>query len=383
MKKAAFILTLVILFNAAPFGSLAAKNSISTELSASGFLSKGQDDDTWSLAALQKGRLNFRGSSQDVRARFSLDFTATESMVSPSSVDLSIYLAFARMNFEHFRLTLGKSKTVWGNGVYFNAGDLLHGSVDLAAGLTDSVIRDQSAWQAGFWLPLDDFSYFETIAALPLAEPFNPQKNLDLEQTDLGLRWAGDWQDLSLEIGYLFSGVNLAHTPYLALQGYIPIADSGFDWYLSAADTISQDTENIEQYAKDNFRITVGLFFSHNFESGDTLALRLEALIKAFGEWEAQKTIDPITALTEPDYGLYLYPELSWSPSSNFALLFNGVFSVIDLSASLAVTSRFKLFKNLTMINGAAVRIGEEDDTYAWKKAGGLSIILVGIDYIF
>jgi hypothetical protein len=66
------------------------------------------------------------------------------------------------------RLSFGKMPIAWGQGTFFNAGDILFGSMPNQTSLFSSEYRTDTDWMGVFYLPLGDWSFVETAGLPPM-----------------------------------------------------------------------------------------------------------------------------------------------------------------------------------------------------------------------
>lgn len=367
---------------------LAAESRTSVKVSsyAAGY-SNGNDG--LDLTGLATARLSIKSTgSRDVKGEFSLD-SSTASMEAGGLPLLDIYRAFVQTDFPALRLTLGKARLSWGDGIYFNAGDRLYGSTSLTAGLSSSVFRDEARWLAAVYLPFGMFSFVEALALPPdfVLEAAADPEYYDITHTDAGLRIVTEAVNTKFEAGYLYNYCDSDgdgsddqgfHEPYVSLQGYLLL-----DWHLSAAARI--DPSDPEESFRENLEITAGVAHSFYPQGAPTIGLRLEGLIRPGQGWEATSYASAAAAqaalATDPGYGLFLYPEISVSGGSA-ALIVNGLYSPVDNSGMASLLGQWKIYQGLTLLGAFSFQAGGEDDLFGWDRRGGRSLTL-GAEYVF
>ena len=153
------------------------------------------------------------------------------SLDTAPSFDSIVHKAYFKARFPSFRLTAGKTRLSWGDGMLFNAGDVLYGSNSTSVFLTKAELRSTTNWLASVNYPLGFFSFAEAVV-MP-SETDNPNGML------FGARYYTTVKDIKVEMGYATktpetTGVRL-HKPYISLQGNL-----GFDWYLSSSVAIPE-----------------------------------------------------------------------------------------------------------------------------------------------
>lgn len=338
------------------------------------------------LTGLATARLSIKSTgSRDVKGEFSLD-SSTAALEAGTLPMIDIYRAFVQTDFPALRLTLGKARLSWGDGIYFNAGDRLYGSTSLTAGLSASVFRDEARWLAAVYLPFGMFSFVEAVALPPdfiLDTTVDPDY-YHISHTDAGLRIVTEAVNTKFEAGYLYNyrgdeplGAEDRgfHEPYVSLQGYFFL-----DWHLSAAARI--DPEDPEASFKENLEITAGVAHSFYPQGAPTIGLRLEGLIRPGQDWEAAGYPTSEAALAaDPGYGLFLYPEVSLSGGAA-ALIVNALYSPVDNSGMASLLGQWKIYQGLTLLGSFSFQAGGEGDLFGWDRKGGGSLTL-GAEYVF
>jgi len=318
----------------------------------------------WALLTLGTARVSASATSENVKAELAVDALVGEGIVS------SVARASVAVRFPGFRLTLGKARLSWGEGVAFNAADLLFGAGSaLALDLTADSLRDDAAWMAALTVPLGRFSFLEAVALPPpldvaglLANPLAPLP----EPADVaaGGRVVGKLAGIKVEAAYLYRGDTATHAVATSLQGNLLV-----DWHLSARMEIpSLGTPDL---GGESFRVSAGLFHRQRLGQRASLSLRLEALVCPAGSWAELEPSSPPDP--PPVYGLLLYPELALALGQAVSVTARALISPVDGSALLAPAVALSLHKGLTFLGMASVALGDSTDTFAWDRRGGLS----------
>ena len=146
---------------------LPADSTISTQLDIFQSVIRTSADDL-GLATSGRARLDIQSRGNTfVRGRFTLDafLSASDSAAGPAA-SLNIHRAFIKTRFplseeRFFNITAGKTRLTWGDGALFNAGDIIFGRSARNPDLTQSTIRDETAWMLVAFVPLDDFAFVE------------------------------------------------------------------------------------------------------------------------------------------------------------------------------------------------------------------------------
>ena len=270
------------------------------------------------------------------------------TLASVTSFDNVVYKAYFKARFLSFRLTAGKTRLSWGDGMLFNAGDVLYGSNSTSVSLTQAELRSTTDWLASVNYPLGFFSFAEAVVM-----PSETGTPIDML---FGARYYTTVKDLKVEIGYASKNPTTTvrqHKPYISLQGNL-----GFDWYLSSSVAIPV-AGDIAQESSKSWMISVGIFHLVSLPQDRTLTLRLELLTRPFGTWETGPVADGTAAIL-------LYPELvlSYSPSLSFSL--RSIISPLDLSAMSTLGMSWNIFDAFNLIGSISLATGDEGDLFAW-----------------
>ena len=306
-------------------------------------------DDTWKEymnANLSVSLASQR--SENVRGEVVLQGNS-QSIVT--SFDNVVYKAYFKARFPSFRLTAGKTRLSWGDGMLFNAGDVLYGSNSTSVFLTKAELRSTTNWLASVNYPLGFFSFAEAVVM-----PSETDAPIDML---FGARYYTTVKDIKVEMGYATktpekTGVRL-HKPYISLQGNL-----GFDWYLSSSVAIPE-AGDITKETGESWMISAGVFHLVTLPLDRSLTLRLELLTRPFGTWETGSVADDTAAIL-------LYPELvlSYSPSLSFSL--RSIISPLDLSAVSTLGMSWNIFDAFNLIGNISIATGDDGDLFAWSS---------------
>jgi hypothetical protein len=328
-----------------------------------------EDDYEWALTGTGTARITFRNADDpNVRAQLSLDARLGDVPY------LDIARAFVRMGFPWFRATVGKAALSWGEGFYYNAGDVIFGPVGSSLDITADELRDEAAWLTTIFVSLGPFSFLEAVAVSPelniselLSDPkADPPSAAD---TAGGLRVLTKIGATQAEAGYLFRGTEVSHNPYLSLQGNLYV-----DWYLSGTTSIPQWNPRREDLT-DTLLVSGGLYHIARLPGRSDLQLRLEGLVAPDAAWTDRE--DP-----EATYGLMLYPEIVWNAGESVAVILRNFVSPIDRSALLSAGVNWNVFEGLKLLAFVAGQVGGDDDIYGWDRPGGIAVT-TGVQYIY
>ncbi len=272
------------------------------------------------------------------------------SLKAVTSFDDVLYKAYFKARFPSFRLTAGKTRLSWGDGILFNAGDVLYGSNSTSVSLTQAELRSTTNWLASVNYPLGFFSFAEAVVM--------PSDTHDPTDMLFGTRYYTTVKDIKVELGYATkkpaSEVRV-HKPYISLQGNL-----GLDWYLSSSVAIPE-AGDIAQESAESWMISAGILHLVTLPLDRSLTLRLELLTRPFGAWET----DPVTDGTA---AILLYPELvlSYSPSLSFSL--RSILSPLDLSAMSTLGMSWNIFDAFNLIGSLSLFTGDQGDLFAWNS---------------
>jgi hypothetical protein len=338
------------------------------------------DEEDWGLTGLANAGLTFASAGyRNVKAELDVDLSVGENVL------FDVSRAYIKVRFPWFRATLGKNRISWGEGVMFNAGDLIAASSGMATDLTQDVFHDQGVWMAEGYIPLGRFSFLELVVLPPVPELF-PVEMPSINDTAAGARVYLKPLGIKTEAGYLFRAaeerVDMQHVPYLSLQWHLLV-----DWQVSASTTIpgkEREDEDLGDELLDELKISWGVFHMHSFPGGASLSLRLESMIRPEGSWEPVEHTSPddSSESTPENYGILLYPEIVFRPSSSLALIGRSVVSPVDASALLTLGSSWNVYQGFSLLGFFILQAGGEDDLFGWDREGDIAVTL-GMEFAF
>lgn len=295
-------------------------------------------------------------------------------------IDISVPRAYVKFRFPKIRSVIGKAPFSWGEGLIFNAGDVIFGNTALNTNLMQTEFQDSNTWLTTIYYSLGSFSYIEAIF-LPPEDIYNITGSSyivenGIDATLTGGRFVTRLGNTKLESGYIYDGMMNSHKPYISLQGNLYL-----DWHLSSSVSLPTG-DAIPGSLEDSLIITAGIYSLAGIGYDGILNYRLEALIKPFEKWE-EYSAGPGQPET---YGVYLYPELAWSFNSSMALILRSFISPVDMSASISPGFSWNVFQGFSLLGFATFGIGDTTDTYAWEpESGGGSgfALLAGVSVIY
>jgi hypothetical protein len=322
----------------------------------------------WTLYSMGAARVSLGVTSENVKADLAVSALLGEGM---EDFVPSLTRASVAARLPGLRVTLGKARLSWGEGVAFNAADLLFGGSSVGAlDLTAETLRDDAAWMAALYLPLGSFSFLEAVALPPpldvAALVANPASSLpDPADAAAGARFVGKLWGVKTEASYLYRGSTRTHAVAACLQGNLIV-----DWHLSAAAELGADSLNAEEVAG-SLRVSGGIFHLQRLGPRASLSMRLEALAAPWGEWEE---IEPPGAPAA--YGILLYPEIGLSVGQELSLTARALISPVDGSALLVPALSLTLWKGLSFLGMASIAVGDETDTWSWERSGSIALLV-------
>ena len=293
------------------------------------------------------------------------------TLAYPETPDLlTIDRAYLRARFPKFRLTMGKTRTGWGDGVLFNAADLLFGSTGTAGvDLSAAELRSDTRWLTGVNIPLGPFRFIETLVIA--SENFEPK------DTEAGIRLYTTIDSVKLELGGAYRADNRVDTntgkgftPYAALQGHF-----GVDWYAASSVNIAYPADQILEELRDSWIISAGAYHMITVGYQGMLTARLEALVHPFGNW--QQSDDDLS------YGLYLYPEVVYTPDDTWSFLLRSIISPIDASAQITAGATWQVMQGFTLHGYATIHAEEAGDTFVWQSTQSSASLILGASWIY
>ncbi len=253
----------------------------------------------------------------------------------------SIERAYVKFRFPYFRAVIGKAPSSWGEGLIFNAGNLLFADSGIQTNLMQQDFSGTAAWMTGITIPLSPFSYTELVS-LPPDSIF-----LGIGASKAGGRIVSASGPVKIEAGYLYDGSADIHKTSISFQ-----VNSLLNSYISAAAYFPAGS-TFTKSLKSSLLITAGLYSMTNIGYSGTLFYRLETRIKPNGVW------------TQDD-GIYLYSELSYAFQSGKALILRGFISPVDRSSVIVPGFSWNVFQGFTFTSLISLGTGSPGSTFAW-----------------
>ena len=348
-------------------------------------LYSGDPGEPLEASALLKSSLNLDSTGNaNVKGYFQLDSWIGET------VGFDIPRAYLKVRLPWFRLTLGKTRLSWGDGFVFNAGDVLFGSMGAISGdLSGETLRPETGWLSSVYLPLGAFSYLEAVVVpygLPapvgsLETDFDfLAQTVSFDNLSAGIRgvFKLDALNTTAETGYYATGAASEHRAYLSLHGHLLV-----DWNLSASMAVPMNDPQWGRW-EEWTAVSAGVFQLVNLGPNRSLSLRLEAALRPGALWREASGVaaKPAGDPQAPVYGLYLFPELAFSPTDTVSLQLRSLVSPVDLSALSVAGLSWNLYQGLDVFSYLSVMSGDGDDLYGLDRRGGVSWT-TGLEFIY
>lgn len=332
------------------------------------------------------GEVEFRAvGNRNVKAELALRTVIGQTIL------LDIPRGFIKVRFPAFRMTVGKTRVSWGEGVMFNAGDLIFGSTDLSVDLSADVLRDDNKLLTGVYIPLGTFSYIEGVITAPEIDLAAMTAALaagsgdgtttgmpDIKETSAGAKIQAKPLNLKVEAGYWYAGKARLHRFFGGLQG----AFGDVDWHLSAASGLPDSApEGIDLW--EYLTVSAGMSTILQLSREDSVTLRLEALSYPAGLWsEVEGGLGTYDDGAPERYGLYVYPEISIALGQTVGLMWRTILSPLDQSLSMTVGGNWNIYQGFHLFAYGVVQAGDQDDVFGWPRAGDLAL-MTGMRFVF
>jgi len=365
------LLTILFLVSLALPLSAEVRLSVDTEFYNTFTTLSGLDD--WRYFLSGTAGLAFRNKgSRVVRGELALEFVETGGSTA-QTLSPTLKRLYIRPSFGDVLVSVGKTRSTWGAGFAFNAGDVIFGSdsVDFDSRASDP--RTETAWLTNVEIPLGDFSFLEIIA---LPGNMGVEETPTIDKASAGARVSFEVGDFNIQTGYLYRGDLIAdlgskgQRAYLSLEGISPI-----NWHLSSSATTGLGDFSTETI-KESCMITGGAFYDHTVGYDMKLSWQMEFLVKPFASFELD--VVPVADDQDGVYGLYLYPTISFVPRGNLVFSLSSVVSPVDLSANTTLGVSWNIYEELILLGYYSVQSGESGDVFNLDKPGGMSCTLGG-----
>lgn len=352
-------------------GGASAETRVSVTAELLNALSSGPELETWTFVPAGTAELSIlnRGSRL-VRSELLLRFSPTTTPVLAELERL-----YVRAGFGQTLVTVGKSRTSWGSGIALNAGDIVFGSSSVDFSLAESDPRSETAWLTSAEIPFGGFSFLELIALPGFIDTTDPTAPAlpAVRESSIGGRVSVAVRTATFQAGYLYRGTRIAglgdtgHHAYLSFEGYAPI-----NWHISASARTATNQWDTEVFS-DSLTVTAGAFDDVSLPADRTLSWQLESLVRPYRSFELD---------IAGDYGVYVYPGVTFVPRSGLSISLSSLISPVDLSARSAFAVAWNIYESLTLLSYTSVAAGEEADVFSINEPGGVSFT-IGIRYVY
>lgn len=361
--------------------AFAAFSEVDLDASLSGLLTLSKDGGgSFTSSGLAKGDITIKSNgTKNVKSQLTLDFLSMRNLST-----LGIKKAWIKFRYPKVRVTLGKNRITWGEGAAFNAGDVIFDdyispessdveAFDLTADELKSINRTmvllsfpigKFSFAEGIYLPYDFFTTTElTTAATTSTVP--DDKGLD--QHSYGGRLVTKASGIKIETGYIYNGAESLHKPYVSFNGTLLL-----DYHLSSSVNILHGESDSDLW-KNSFKISGGLFYLFELEGEEdrTLTLRLESMFKPFGVWESSED-----STKQKEYGVLLYPEVSFVPNDEISLFLRSIVSPVDISSKSTLGLNWKTYQGFSIGTFLSFNLGDDGDVYSSGSDDSLSLTI-------
>lgn len=331
MVKRCISLCVIFLAIQPVFADLAVGADISVALV--GAKRKNQEISTFGGAHAQ---LSFKSvGNNNLKSQLHLTFSTMRSLSF-----VTIDKAFIKFRFPSIRVTLGKNRISWGDGIAFNAGDVLfddygaNKELDLTADELKSLNRTmvllsvplgRFTFLEGIYLPYDFFSDTDLGA---IAAGKTPSQTA-ISKNSFGGRFVTRLAGIKLETGYVYNGFLQNHKPYVSFNGTLLA-----DYHLSASTTIAHTQPAVKDWDT-HLTTSAGIFYPFYFANDHTLTTRVEAHIKPFAKWHSET--------------LLLYPEITFIPNEELSLFVRAIINPIQTAIKNTIGLNWKTYEGFTI----------------------------------
>lgn len=300
----------------------------------------GEDSKYWHIGGESRFSYTLSGKNPQIRGLTRIALLGTEQ--NKLLLELSRAYIRARIPFNigySIQLELGKNTLAWGEGSYYNAGDVIFGSDPKSSTLQNSSFRDYAFWQLRMFIPINSFSYFEPVFGLPDQQyTFDSSNNVSiaspitLDNVGTGARFHVETGILQWELGAYSRFIQKQVSPYISLA--IPLT---VRIYIASSTTLDyrENTDPISVQLGKQTAISGGLLYIFGFDNGGNFTFQPEILYKSFMStsdsqfavqlnmlWKITRVLGLVfrsnMSFENQEYSLLLGPQ--WSPVTGFTL---------------------------------------------------------------
>lgn len=330
-----------------------AENRISVDID-SGVIGSGSGsmEDSWSGGGYLKGAVSFDQSGErNLKSGLRIEAASSSLSGDIDSFNYTLSRAFVKFRFPALNASVGKSPLRWGEGRFFNAGNLpFPADTSGEDNLYRREFEDPALWNASLRFPLGLFSFLE-LTAVP------PEQEILLEHSAVGLRYVAKPLGIKSELAYILDGrdseTGWKHRVAVGLQGNLLI-----DWHLTTAVAVPGEGSDTTK-VKESLRISGGLYTLLPGAGSGRWQLRLEGLLSPFGQWSS-------------DGALFLYPELSRDNGNGLSLFLRSVINPLDASAKIIPGTAWNVYQGFNLMALLSIQAGEKGDSFSFTAVDGL-----------
>ena len=341
-------------------------------------------DDNYYIAGQGTAGLTFKSvKNRNVKGYMEIDFDPDTPAGDYSYTQpvMELKKAYIKARMIDHRLTVGKTRTTWGEGTVFNSGDVLFGSLNPYVDLTEEEKRTETAWMALTNTPFGSFSFVELVYMPPQTEINDSSIKTSMpggriEKSSMGGRIYTRAAGTKFEAGYIYKGQKRTesdpdietHRPYISLQGNI-----GPDWSLSSSAAIPASSDPDTDIIKRSFTCSFSLFQIINIDHDSSLNLRLETLLLPWHNWKEKTEL--FDNMENNDfievYGIFIYPQIVYNISPGLNISLQSVVSPVDISAMTTLGFFWNLYQDFEILNYLTFNAGEDTDIFPWESSWG------------
>ncbi len=327
---------------------------------------EGTDD--WDYFQSGTASVTFRnGESRLIRGELTVD-------LSPQSETPELKRLYIRPGFGPVLVSLGKTRSTWGAGMAFNAGDIIFGSESVDFNTRTAEPRSETAWLTNVEIPLGAFSFVELIVLPGNIESAGSATIAGATgDPSFGSRFVVDAGPVLFQSGYLFRGDRIAglgetgHRAYAGLEGFSPV-----NWYVTTSAATDRDTFSTGTI-EESWIITGGAFNDHPIGYDMNLAWRVEALVKPGASFDSDES---------RGLGVFMYPSITFNAGGTQTWSLSSVISPVDRSGANTLGMSWNIYEELSLRAYASVQTGGEGDVFNMENPGGIRFT-VGATYVY
>lgn len=367
--------------------------SIDTQVDMSLNASLGKKKEAWDFNLI--GNAYTRVILQNENQQLIKALFAIEANVSDKAAGFGIYQAYIRFRTNNglFRFTMGKAPISWGEGIYYNAGDVLFSSTNPSMDFNRVIKTDNTRWVIVPYFSIGSNGFFEALISTPSLSYYDTfiYNYLDgigfggdlsylndpsWSNLNAGFRFSWKSLDVQWQTGVMYIGSDTLTRPFISMSGGIA---QTVDWYLSSRVGLSPDGFNDGDWYK-SWDISLGFYFPWVFRDSSNLSIRVEGLIRPLGNWYLQNGISSNEwEITREYLAAQAFLDITYILNSFFTFSFRDIYSIIDQSTVINVMFTLSPLQDLSLTFNTIIQVGGKDNTlFNLEKENSLlfSIIL-------